>query len=524
MGDSRVSELFRRIGYLGYVGLDKHETVRGIFSDSKITKEMFELAEGRDDVTQEDMAILSRLITDRSGILSEIRKIKPIKRKVLQDISHLGDIGGGIKEIADGVDLFRSVTPVGISKVPPYFVAVSKTTGEVVSDDYMDLGLVAEHKGIDLSKDELTPVILSFDPSKGRLFQKDSMDRSVTCLNTYYPPKWMSSTPGDGSFYIKVMDHLFVDDTDKRYVYGWIKQMVTGRNNIMLILRGARGCGKSVMSSICSALVGARYARVLPKSVISTNFNSAIENCRLGVFEEVSPGAEGGKYLDQIKAMMNDTVSVEAKGVNAKTLRNFCSFIMCLNQDTRLGIQSHERRFALPKLASVRLDHVIGAEELSKRMKLLSDPKPPQWVNEELAAFFEHVVNNAAEDFNPYEAYKGDNYWEETERSLMGWRGYLKAYVEKYYIEFNDLHIPIELFIKYCAACNKKKRSRARLPEFEEIAGFLSDYMHYDVSIGSAESIRDSEGNVAEVIKINKEYLKAIGIIKDTPSQEYSDL
>jgi len=85
-------------------------------------------------------------------------------------------------------------------------------------------------------------------------------------MNSYKRPKWMGLLPLLSherkvveelpEEIQKFFDHLFIDQESLDYVLDWMYHLITARNEVALVVNGAKGVGKGLLGSILQGLVG----------------------------------------------------------------------------------------------------------------------------------------------------------------------------------------------------------------------------------------------------------------------------
>ena len=194
-------------------------------------------------------------------------------------------------------------------------------------------------------------------------------------FNTYNPPFWLTDhffSGGDISVpkvsklpevYDKFFRHLF-DDHEKSYNYviDWLTNAVRSRNYCILCTIGARGIGKGILGNIMEALFGEENYKLTGNRVLSSNFNAQLKNRKLVYLDEITVGDT--KEEDALKLLVNDSLEIEQKGIDAKVFKNFASIYLSSNNLDSIKLSGDQRRFSIVDLTTKRLLEVMSIEEI----------------------------------------------------------------------------------------------------------------------------------------------------------------
>jgi len=171
------------------------------------------------------------------------------------------------------------------------------------------------------------------------------------------------------------------------FVIKWIAQMFQqpkNPTNTCLFLYGDKGCGKSTIFQLISALTdGGDSIRAVNKNtenkyVYSTakmrdlfdKFNSKTEDKLCLCLEEAELGNKSGdskQYAQTIKdAITNRFVNVEKKYKDIKTKYSFSRYIFISNMDTAVHIEDGDRRFVLGECCN---DYSQNSKKYTKQEK-----------------------------------------------------------------------------------------------------------------------------------------------------------
>jgi hypothetical protein len=199
-------------------------------------------------------------------------------------------------------------------------------------------------------------------PGAGRVFSSEGGD--MTYLNTW---RWSGGSsvnvPESGSFEVGddslegqacqvFLDHLertVEDERERRLMLDWMAWVYSkpgSRVRWALLLWGVEGNGKSYFHTVLSRLMG-RNARSVAASTIEERFTDWGEGSQLVGIEEIRvSGTNKWRTLDKMKPFIsNDTVEVEGKGVKAKTIPNFTSYMLFTNHVDAIPVGNGDRRY-----------------------------------------------------------------------------------------------------------------------------------------------------------------------------------
>jgi len=158
-----------------------------------------------------------------------------------------------------------------------------------------------------------------------------------------------------------------------RYLLAWTADMMQApdeKKGVALVLRGEKGVGKSTFSDVIRNLLGEHQIKVSHMRHLTGNFNRHLSDKLLVVAEEsfwAGDKNDEGPLKDMITS---DTLTVEAKGIDAVEIRSLCRIIMVTNSEWAVPASGDERRyFVLDVGSGRRQDHAYFAaihEQLSR--------------------------------------------------------------------------------------------------------------------------------------------------------------
>ena len=461
-------------------------------------------------------------------------KVQAVKGLAITD----GDIATTNSALVASVALYRSLVPVGgrsggFSDV----VAYNVETRELITSNQISMQYVANLHGVDLRDVESLPVVIpEFNPYilEPKFYGNTPFGTKGYMLNTYMPPKWRNNR-GDGNpgLALKLVNHLFPIESERKYVLNWIRQAVLGRNETMLILVGARGVGKSLFSALVSGLVGQQYSQILDPVTAEDKFTGQLHNSRLGIFEEVAFGDTGGRHavtsssaaLERMKAIMNARIKIEKKGADAFTASNYCSFMMTINPSVDLGIEPHERRFSIPRVGDTDFRKVATESDISRAVTQWTSHDPDEVSANELASFWDYVLANEDKGWSTSTPLKGDYYYEVTTHSMPQWKRYILNYI------INEGEIDTKILMSELRRKLKNSddtHTNGRVVSPSKIASFFGDYRHmgsYPIAqVIEDKSAWDSKRNKSTMVLPNTEFLKKFGAKYNAKEEKAEDI
>jgi hypothetical protein len=161
----------------------------------------------------------------------------------------------------------------------------------------------------------------------------------------------VAARPGElhETFLAHVHDNVCQGDEDAyRYLLGWMARVVQRPGEpgeVAVVLRGGKGTGKSFFAKHLGRLFGRHFLHVSNPSHLVGNFNSHLRDAVL-LFADEAFYAGDRKHERLLKTLITeDTLQIEAKGVDVETAPNFVHLIMASNDDHVVRATGDERRF-----------------------------------------------------------------------------------------------------------------------------------------------------------------------------------
>lgn len=204
-----------------------------------------------------------------------------------------------------------------------------------------------------LQKPIPTYVDKMFWPGAGSVITQDGKE----FLNSYRP-QGIDVADGETSEgvaavarMLRHVDMTLTNDKDRRILLDWIAYVYQNpgrRINWALLLQGGYGTGKSYFSVLMQTLMGAHVSNLEP-GAIAGRFTGWAHGARVVVVEEIRiSGANKFETMDKLKPFItNETVQIEEKGRDHRTVPNFTSYFLLTNHKDALPIKQGDRRFCV---------------------------------------------------------------------------------------------------------------------------------------------------------------------------------
>ena len=210
---------------------------------------------------------------------------------------------------------------------------------------------------------------LTRDPSTG-----------VYIYNSYRPAEWRArefwfdEPTAQTQHCPEIFDRFFTHLTDgdgasKEYLLDWMANSLRTRNFTILTAIGTQGAGKGILATIFRHLHGESNFAEVTDGIFKERFNGAIKNKTLINVDEL--GLKTKEDHDRLKAVVNEYIVIEEKGVDARTYRNWASFYITSNHLDAIQLEPGDRRFSLIRLARKKLIDT----ELRAQIPYLTSPE-----------------------------------------------------------------------------------------------------------------------------------------------------
>ncbi len=361
------------------------------------------------------------------------------------------------------------------------------------------------------------PAKIEFNPYRPeQIYMEDYLGQKCTHLNSYRKPEWQESkklTSSEAKKLSKLshiiddfFTHLFPNNNCKEFVYDWLHFSLASRCETYLVMNGAKGIGKNILSnSICSSLVGKNNHKIAHKGALE-QFNVILSECRMIVFDEFK--IVDDEAINALKRYANADQMIERKGIDVgQTEKTYNSYIICNNAVTDMKIEWDDRRFSVVDLTDKKLQDVWSEEKISTLLDILSDP-----TSEEMIGFgYWLLYREPVVMTSPFSVYKGDHFYKLCYTSFPEWAKMIideiTAKTTKNYFDEGELKM---LF---------KDRTNGihRFPHMTKVEDFLKNYKHNgEHYLGHIE--RDER---TYYLQVNEHFVKST---KDSTGIDWQDV
>lgn len=170
----------------------------------------------------------------------------------------------------------------------------------------------------------------------------------------------MKAAPGDK--HLRYLEHIKTnicsgDEKVLDYLLCWMARAVQKPNSpgeVAIVLRGAKGTGKTIFSDVFGRLFGRHYWAVADAKYIVGNFNAHLRDCVV-LFGDEAFWAGDRKHESVLKALITGRrLVIESKGVDAETASNNVHLIMASNAEWVVPASYDERRFLVLDVSKTR--------------------------------------------------------------------------------------------------------------------------------------------------------------------------
>lgn len=347
--------------------------------------------------------------------------------------------------------------------------------------------------------------VLEFNPYKPSQYVVNVGIDLTPAYNLYNPPKWRTnltltneeiSNLNPPVIFSEFIERLVPEDKCRNFVLDWMHHALVAKNNTYLVLNGAKGIGKNILSNdIMSKLVGEQYHVIAPESSTDSNFNSFLLDKRVIVMDEKK--VPDGPALNKLKRYINAGQSVEKKGIDSnKTVETFNSFIICNNKADEMHIEYDDRRFSVIDLTK-------------KSLKKKKDT-PDGWDKDKIESL-SNMSDEEVSQLGYWLFYRKPKY--DTDTPWIG--------EHFYYLCYTSCTEWQKIIVDFCISGKResfgqrdlKKEYRIRTnstksPKRQKVQDFIDNYLHQaKFHLGELEEDSDDLEN-GWVIKVNPELIE----------------
>jgi hypothetical protein len=322
------------------------------------------------------------------------------------------------------------------------------------------------------------PAVIEFNPYRPEQIYMGTYNDEQECthLNTYRKPDWQlarklsDKEATDYSKLPKIIDdffsHLFPNARCKEFTYDWFHYALSSRNETYLVMNGAKGLGKNILSNmIGSSLVGANNHKIAHKGALD-RFNVILTECRMIVFDEFK--IVDDEAINTLKRFANADQMIERKTIDTnKTEKTYNSYIICNNAVTDMRIEWDDRRFSVLDLSDKKLNDAWSKEKIDELVAICENPN-----SKEMIAFgYWLLYRKPVVMVNEFTMYQGDHFYKLCYTSFPEWAKMLIDEITtnpRPYYEESDLRMMIK----------ERTNGQQRLPAKARIEDFLKNYKH----------------------------------------------
>lgn len=155
------------------------------------------------------------------------------------------------------------------------------------------------------------------------------------------------------------------------YTMGWLARMIqepATPGEVALVLRGARGTGKSFFAVQLGKLLGRHFLHVSNSSHLTGNFNSHLRDLVL-LFADEAFFAGDKRHTSILKTLITEhTLTIERKGVDVENAPNFIHLIMASNDKHVIPAGDMERRFFMLDVSADHQQDTVYFRAIVKQM------------------------------------------------------------------------------------------------------------------------------------------------------------
>ena len=190
----------------------------------------------------------------------------------------------------------------------------------------------------------------------------------IPILDTYDPPTWLKRvqsgdiTPADqpDPLFFEFYEHFIPDPESREFVWDWTHHVLTDRAMTYLYISGGQGTGKGTKADIMTMLVGQDNAERTTGHFNSQQFKGYLKNCQFTYLDEYT--CQTLKEKNELKRQIEDTVTVELKGVDPETVPNRASYMIANNDPTSVWVEPVDRRMSCVSCTHVDLVKAKGKD------------------------------------------------------------------------------------------------------------------------------------------------------------------
>ncbi len=177
----------------------------------------------------------------------------------------------------------------------------------------------------------------------------------IKYLNTYLQRSVPSPASGHERHWARAVceEHLrLLLPDDWRLLLWWLAYCVQHPGLKIMwapIIKGVQGDGKTTISKMLGAAMGARNVKVVSPESLSSDFTGYAEGACVAFLEEIRvKGHNRHDAMNKLKPLItNDVIEVVRKGENGRNVPNVTNYIAFTNYDDALVIDDDDRRWGV---------------------------------------------------------------------------------------------------------------------------------------------------------------------------------
>ncbi len=360
--------------------------------------------------------------------------------------------------------------------------------------------------------DECVPKDIRKEPIKGKVLFNPYIPRQIytevfknqiiTCANRYVRPEWQLDrelteeerkiVPRLPESIARFMETLFPSAASREFVYDWLHHAVTERCETYLVLNGAKGIGKGLLTDyICKKLMGKENHRIATPSLVDGNkFNAILHECRMIVLDEM-PINDHDK-IAILKRIINTDQGIEFKNKDvAGTVETYNSFIISSNNLSDIKIEWDDRRFSVMDVSQKKLNEIWTEKEIKALVDDIEDPD-----HNTIREFGYWLMYRVPKD-GPFAVFKGEHFLRLCYSSLPEWSRTIIDEIESgMYDTLDDVTLKMRF---------KERNPMGRFPHAGKVEDFLKNYKHQGTKdLGTYEKA----DNGGFIITVSDEFYK----------------
>ena len=162
---------------------------------------------------------------------------------------------------------------------------------------------------------------------------------------------WSDGDKNAITLFLRHIDLTLSDEREKTILLDWLSYVVRNigqRINWALLLQGCQGTGKSYFVVLLQHILG-RHVTNLDPTAITGRFTGWAQGSLVVAVEEIRvSGTNRYEVLDRMKPFFtNETVQIEEKGRNHRTVANFTNYLLLTNHKDAIPFGEDDRRYCV---------------------------------------------------------------------------------------------------------------------------------------------------------------------------------